>query len=153
MKFLRLSLCGREKVIENFHALYAERRHVLMVGPPGIGKTALLQRLSETCPMLLCEETTGLRRICDSLERHLRRERDKLNVIERKNQLLACLERRGELVAFDQVGVTPPRWHNSSEIWQSAFPYGLRVARIAANTSVMCGSISTNLHALKYLHS
>ena len=97
MKILSLSLCGREKVIENFHALYAERRHVLMVGPPGIGKTALLQRLSETCPMLLCEETTGLRRICDSLEGHLRRQRDKLNVIERKNQLLACLERRGEL--------------------------------------------------------
>jgi len=50
--------------------------------------------------MLLCEESSSLRRICDSLERQLGWTHGKLNVVERKNRLLAYLERRGEPVAF-----------------------------------------------------
>jgi hypothetical protein len=63
--------------------LYAQRKHVLVVGIEGIGKTALLRQLGWN---------------------HY-----KLNVVERKNRLLAYLERRGEPVAFDQVALTPPR--------------------------------------------
>jgi hypothetical protein len=55
------------------------------------------------------EETSSLRRICDSLERQLGWTHSKLIVIERKNRLLEYLERRGEPVAFDQVALTPPR--------------------------------------------
>ena len=89
--------------------LYAQRKHVLVVGIEGIGKTALLRQVSHRCPMLVCEETSSLRRICDSLERQLGWNHYKLNVVERKNRLLAYLERRGEPVAFDQVALTPPR--------------------------------------------
>ena len=59
--------------------------------------------------MLLCEETSGLRRICDSLERQLGWTHYELNLVERKNRLIANLERRGEPVAFDQVALIPPR--------------------------------------------
>jgi hypothetical protein len=104
-----LAFFGREAVIQHLLALYAEQRHVLIVGPPGIGKTALLRRVSQGSPMLLCEETSSLRRICDSLERQLGWTRYKLNVVERKNRLLTYLERRGEPVVFDQVALTPPR--------------------------------------------
>jgi hypothetical protein len=96
-------------VLESLCMLYAKRKHVLIVGTQGIGKTALLRQVNQSCPMLLCEDTSNVRRICDSLERQLGWTHCKLNVIERKNRLLAYVERRGEPVAFDQAALTPPR--------------------------------------------
>ena len=104
-----LAFFGRQGLIENLWVFYAQRKHVLIIGVEGIGKTALLRRVSQVCPMLLCEESSSLRRICDSLERQLGWTHCKLNVVQRKNRLLAYLERRGEPVAFDQVALTPPR--------------------------------------------
>jgi ABC-type phosphate/phosphonate transport system ATPase subunit len=102
-----LACLGRRELNENLRVLYARRKHVLIVGAEGIGKTALLRQVGHSCSILLCEETSSLRRICDSLERQLGWTHSKLIVVERKNQLLAYLERRGELVAFDQVALTP----------------------------------------------
>lgn len=104
-----LAFTGREKEIGLLRTLYAERKHVIIVGPAGIGKTALLQQVRQSCPLLLCEETASLRRICDGLERQLGWKHYKMNVIERKNRLLAYTQRRGEPVALDHVALTPPR--------------------------------------------
>jgi hypothetical protein len=100
---------GRKEEIQQLRTLHALRKHVLVVGPAGIGKTALLRQIRQHCPLLVCEETSSLRRICDSIERQLGWAHHKLNVIERKNRLLAHLTRRGEPVAFDHVAHTPPR--------------------------------------------
>jgi hypothetical protein len=100
---------GREKEIEQLRSLYALGKHVLIVGPAGIGKTALLRQIRQQLPLLICEDTSSLRRICDSMERQVGWTHYKLNVIERKNRLLAYLERRGEPIAFDHVVHTPPR--------------------------------------------
>jgi hypothetical protein len=100
---------GREKEIEQLRSLHALRKHVLIVGSAGIGKTALLRQIRQRSPLLICEDTSSLRRICDSIERQLGWIHYKLNVIERKNRLLAHLERRGEPVAFDHMALTPPR--------------------------------------------
>jgi hypothetical protein len=100
---------GREREIDELRTLYALRKHVLVVGPAGIGKTALVRQIRQRCPVLVCEETSSLRRICDSLERQLGWSHHKLNVIERKNRLLAHLIRRGEPVAFDHVAHSVPR--------------------------------------------
>jgi hypothetical protein len=99
---------GREKEIEQLRSLHELREHVLIVGPAGIGKTSLLRQIRQHCPLLVCEDTSSMRRICDSIEQQLGWIHHKLNVIERKNRLLAHLEKRGEPVAFDQVGYTPP---------------------------------------------
>ena len=104
-----LAFFGRERELEQLCALHALRKHVLIVGPAGIGKTAILRRVQQRRPLLICEETSSLRRICDSLERQLSRTHRKLNVITRKNQLFACLVRRGEPVAFDHVKHAQPR--------------------------------------------
>lgn len=100
---------GREKELDELRALYTLRRNVLMVGPGGVGKTALLRQVRQHCPLLISEEASSLRRICDSVERQLGWAHDKLNVIERKNRLLVYVARRGEPVAFDHVAHTPPR--------------------------------------------
>lgn len=100
---------GRKREIDQLLTLHALRKHVLIVGLAGIGKTALLRQVRQYCPLLLCEETSSLRRIYDSLERQLGWVHHKLNMIERKNRLLAYLLRRGEPIAFDHVSRTTPR--------------------------------------------
>jgi hypothetical protein len=104
-----LAFTGRENELGRLRALYADRRHVVIVGPAGIGKTALLRQVRQSCPMFLCEETSSLRRICDGLERELGWRHHKMNVIERKNRLLTDTRRRGEAIAMDHVALTPPR--------------------------------------------
>jgi len=100
---------GREKEIEQLRSLHALRKHMLIVGPAGIGKSALLRQIRQHCPLLVCEDTSSLGRICDSIERQLGWIHHKLNVNERKNRLLAHLVRRGEPIACDHVAHTPPR--------------------------------------------
>lgn len=100
---------GRENEIQQLRNLHSLRKHVLIVGTAGIGKTALLRQIRQRLPVLICEDTSSLRRICDSLELQLGWTHHKLNVIERKNRLLAHLEKRCEPVVFDHVAHTPPR--------------------------------------------
>ena len=100
---------GRQKELEQLRALHAMRRHVLIVGAAGIGKTALLHHVREFSSILICDDSSSLRRICASFEPQLGCTHYKLNVIQRKNRLLVDLERRGEPVAFDHVIQTAPR--------------------------------------------
>src|SRR5713101_1038774 len=104
-----LAFVGCEKEIEQLHSLHALGKHVLIVGGAGIGKTALLRQVRQCCSLLICEETSSLGRICDSLELQLGWACCKLNVVERKNRLLLYLQRRGEPVAFDHAFHAPPR--------------------------------------------
>jgi Holliday junction resolvasome RuvABC ATP-dependent DNA helicase subunit len=55
---------GRAMEIVQLRRLYVQRKHVLIVGPAGIGNTELLRQVSQTCLMLRCEETSSLQRIC-----------------------------------------------------------------------------------------
>lgn len=104
-----LSFYGRRKEVDELRQFYADHHNLLIVGPAGIGKTALLRHLRQTCPLMLCEESSSLQRICDCLERELGWRHYKLTVVERKTRLLEYLSRRGETVAFDHVALTPPR--------------------------------------------
>jgi hypothetical protein len=89
--------------------LYAQRQNAVIVGPAGIGKSALLRQVRRECPFWWCEDTASLGRICDGLERELGWKPRALGVIERKNHLAEHLWRRGQLVVFDHVALTPPR--------------------------------------------
>ena len=100
---------GRNKEIERLRLAYRERRHALLVGPAGIGKTALLRQAQNQLRLVFCEETSSLRRICESIERHFGWTHRNMNVVERKNRLLASLARRAEPVTLDSVALTPPR--------------------------------------------
>lgn len=104
-----LAFIGRDREIQQLTQCYLDRKHVLLVGSDGTGKTALLRQMRQYFPMLLCEETSSLGRICDGLERQLGWKHYKMSLIERKNRLIAYLGRRGEPVVFDNMALTPPR--------------------------------------------
>lgn len=106
---ISLAFAGRRRELAQLNSFYVQRKHVLIIGPAGIGKSALLQQVRLHFPFLLCEETSKLSRICDGLERQLGWTHYKLNIIERKNRLLTYIERRGEPTVFDHVAQTPPR--------------------------------------------
>jgi hypothetical protein len=100
---------GRRTELDQLRSLHARGKHVLIIGPGGVGKTALLQHVGRYAPLLICEQSSSLRPICDSLERQLGWGHSELNVIERKNRLLDHLRHRDEPIAFDHVARPAPR--------------------------------------------
>jgi hypothetical protein len=103
-----LPFAGRESLVTQLRRLASERGHVLLVGGAGVGKTALLQRVRESVPMLYCELSSSLGRICDCLESDLGLAKGRLVVTERRRRLAARLIERGEIVVFDHVAKAPP---------------------------------------------
>jgi hypothetical protein len=100
---------GRGKLVSQLNQLYRERKHVLITGPTGSGKTELLRQACRHLQFLLCEESVHLTGICDALERQFGLTNGGRKVVERKNRLLACASRRSEPIAFDQVAKATPR--------------------------------------------
>jgi hypothetical protein len=100
---------GREKLLLQLEKLYREGKHVLITGPAGIGKTALLRQTCAHLRFLVCEESTSLGRICDELEAQAGFRDRQQKVVQRKNRLLIYACRRGEPIAFDQVAKATPR--------------------------------------------
>jgi hypothetical protein len=99
----------RNQLLEELRRLHSERKNVLLVGSAGIDKTTLLRTLSGTLPLIICEETCTLGRLCDCLESRIGWSDEKLDLIRRKNRLLRHLQMQTDPVAFDHVTETPPR--------------------------------------------
>jgi hypothetical protein len=99
----------RKALVKRLCSLYSERKHVLLVGASGIGKTRTLLEVSMLLPLQICPETSCLGQICTGLERHLGWNHEPGRVVERKNRLLEYLKSRNEPVAFDHVAMARPR--------------------------------------------
>ena len=66
-----LSFVGREREITQLGALHAQRKHVLIIGPAGVGKSALVERLREQLTLLVSSKSAHLGGICEGIEPQL----------------------------------------------------------------------------------
>lgn len=106
---LALPFVCRKKESSRLQRLHAERKHVLILGSTGIGKTALVNHLSEELDLILCPQSEHLGSICESLEAQLGLFQDDLKLPQRKNRLLRELAKTKRIVVFDGVTWTNPK--------------------------------------------
>jgi len=90
-------------------ALHAQRKHVLILGPSGVGKSALVAHLRGQLPLLLCPHSECLGEICDNFEMELGLGADDMKLVKRKQRLRQALAETGKTVVFDGLGWTTPK--------------------------------------------
>ena len=106
---LRLPFVGREKEAAELLRLRAERKHVLLVGPEGVGKTALVRRVSDKVRLVICAESVRMLGVCEALELGLGLAAQGQGLVQRKNRILASLPGVDCTVVFDGVRWTTPK--------------------------------------------
>jgi hypothetical protein len=106
---LDLPFVGREREITQLEELHAEGKHVLIVGPAGAGKSALVGRVREQLSLVVSAKSVHFGEICASLEAELGLDGGGLRVLQRKRQLRAVLSGCGRAAVFDGVGWTGPK--------------------------------------------
>jgi predicted ATPase len=104
-----LPFVGREREVLQLGALHAERKHLLLLGPAGVGKSAMVQHLREPLSLLVSGKSAHLGGICDGLEPQLGLSPGGLKLLERKKRLRTALGAAGRAVVFDGVGWTGPK--------------------------------------------
>jgi len=106
---IALPFVGRKREIAQLRRLHARRRHTLIVGPEGVGKSALIEHLRGTLPLIVCAQSETLGEICDNLESELNLSAQPSPLVQRKNRLLKVLAETGQTVVFDGLGWTTPK--------------------------------------------
>ena len=106
---LSLPFVGRKKESAQLQRLLAQRKPALILGPAGIGKSALVAHLREQQPFVVCSQSETLGGICDRLETGLNSPAPHLSLVRRKNRLIKLLAETGRSVVFDDVSWTTPK--------------------------------------------
>lgn len=106
---LTIPFVGREREIALLQRLHKQRKHVLILGPEGVGKSALVAHLHDSLGLRVCPASERLGEICEALERELDLEAGDLHIVQRKNRLLKLLKGTKRTVVFDGAGWTTPK--------------------------------------------
>ncbi len=100
---------GRAREIARLEHFHRQRKHVLILGAPGVGKTALVEHVGRRWPLLIASRSTCLGQICDELEAPLGLAAVGLRLLDRKKRLRQALATTGKTVVFDGLGWTTPK--------------------------------------------
>ena len=106
---LTIPFVGRGREIARLRQLHKQRRHVLILGPAGVGKSALVARLRESLNLRACQASERLSEICEALEREFDLEAGDLHIVQRKNRLLKLLKGTKRAVVYDGINWTTPK--------------------------------------------
>jgi AAA ATPase domain len=106
---LPLPFVGRQKEMARLRQLHAQRRHVLLLGPTGVGKSALVGQLREPLSLLVSAASGHLGQLCEGLEPQLGLDPARLTLLARKRRLREALGAAGRTVVLDGAGWTTPK--------------------------------------------
>jgi len=106
---LVLPFVGRQKESARLEHLHAQRKHALVLGPAGVGKTSLVNCLKDELGLLVSPQSEHLVAMCESLEAGLGLDVTGLKLPQRKHRLLRALVAAKRTVVFDGVGWTTPK--------------------------------------------
>ncbi len=104
-----LPFVGRRKEVARLADLHARRKHVLILGPAGVGKSALIRHAAGFLPLLVCPESARFSDLCASLEGQFGLDRADRRLAERKQRLRLAVAEAGKTVALDGVAWTSPK--------------------------------------------
>jgi hypothetical protein len=114
-------LC-RTREISRLGGLHAQRKHALILGAAGVGKTALVTHLKEKLGLLVCPQSEHFGSICDSLEPQLGLAADGLKLLQRRRRLRRRLADEGRTVVFDSLTWTTPKLSSFLELTMECAP-------------------------------
>jgi hypothetical protein len=100
---------GRTKQTAQLEELHSRKKHTLILGPEGVGKTAIVNHLKEKLNLIVSPQSERFVAILDSLEAGLGLTADGLKVPQRKRRLLPALVKEQRTVVFDGVSWMTPR--------------------------------------------
>jgi hypothetical protein len=106
---LALPFVCRRKEVSRLQQFHARRKHALILGPAGVGKTALVNHLKEKLDLLVCPRSEHFGSICESLEPQIGIAADDVKLPQRKQRLRRALAAAGRTVVFDGVNWTTPK--------------------------------------------
>jgi hypothetical protein len=100
---------GRQTLLHRLGRLYRSSRHVLLFGPPGAGKSALIQEFIRTHPVLFAPRCNCLGQLLSALEPAAGLDRGEFKLAARVHRLAARLPQIGRPIVIDNVARVPPR--------------------------------------------
>jgi hypothetical protein len=106
---LQFPFVVREREITLLQQLHMQRKHVLILGTEGIGKSALVAHLRQSLRLRVCPASERLSEICEALEPELGLEAGELHLIARKNRVLNSLKGTKRAVVFDGASWMTPK--------------------------------------------
>jgi predicted ATPase len=106
---IELAFVGRTKELAQLRRFFSQAKHVLILGPGGIGKSALVEFVRHELPLVLCPHSVNFSDICQSLETELRLAASDEPIFRRKNRLLRTTAEAKMTIVFDGLGWTTPK--------------------------------------------
>ena len=100
---------GRQTELAQLRDLHSQRKHVLILGPAGVGKSTLIEQLRQPLSLLIAARPAHLGEICAALEPQLGLEPAGLRLLQRKQRLREAVTAAGKTVVFDGVSWTSPK--------------------------------------------
>ena len=119
---------GRRPLLDRLAAMWRKGKLILLQAPTGAGKSMLIAKLSESCPIFYAPRCGCLGDLLDDLEPQAKLERGDLKIAARVHRLAKNLPKLRRPLVIDNVERVPPRVAHLVRVLMGAMPVWL-VAR------------------------